>query len=373
MPRKVQKKIAFRHYSDEEKEFLAKWHEEGKTPTEMAELLGRDLSSVFRHVKAMSSKKKAKPVGRPPSLSPKEVDRIVSKAKDLIKVADSKYQVTASMIRTGARLTCCVRTVLDALHSRGLYLHPMREKPVRTEEDEQCRLEFATTYGTKPLSFWAKTVDAYLDNKWFPVYLNARGRAYAAKRTARGSFRSKGEGLAKGHVKPRKNLKVNFGKSVMISAAISGSKVLVWHKVEGQWDAVNASFMYGKLLAPALRKAKPNLKRKFLVLEDNDPSGYKSKLAIATKAEHKIDVLELPRRSPDLNPLDYGFWAELNKRMRQQELTFRDTKKETRDEYIERLRQTATRMPAKFCKALVCSLKRRCSDLRAAEGRDFQE
>ncbi|CAE8720920.1 unnamed protein product [Polarella glacialis] len=373
MPRKVQKKTAFRHYSGEEKEFLAKWHEEGKTPTEIAELLGRDLSSVFRHVKAMSSKKKAKPVGRPPSLSSKEVDRIVSKAKDLIKVADSKYQVTASMIRPGARLTCCVRTVLDALHSRGLYLHPMREKPVRTEEDEQCRLEFATTYGAKPLSFWAKTVDAYLDNKWFPVYLNSRGRAYAAKRTARGSFRSPGDGLAKGHVKPRKNTKVNFGKSVMISAAISGSKVLVWHKVEGQWDAVNASLMYGKLLAPALRKARPNLKRKFLVLEDNAPSGYKSKLAIATKLEHKINVLELPRRSPDLNPLDYGFWAELNKRMRTQELTFRDTKKETRDEYIERLRQTATRMPAKFCKALVCSLKRRCVDLRAAEGRDFQE
>ncbi|CAE8608797.1 unnamed protein product, partial [Polarella glacialis] len=332
----VQKKTAFRHYSGEEKEFLAKWHEEGKTPTEIAEL-GRDLSSVFRHVKAMSSKKKAKPVGRPPSLSSKEVDRIVSKAKDLIKVADSKYQVTASMIRTGARLTCCVRTVLDALHSRGLYLHPMREKPVRTEEDEQCRLEFATTYGAKPLSSGLR------------------------------------DGLAKGHVKPRKNPKVNFGKSVMIAAAISGSKVLVWHKVEGQWDAVNASLMYGKLLAPALRKAKPNLKRKFLVLEDNAPSGYKSKLAIATKLEHKINVLELPRRSPDLNPLAYGFWAELNKRMRKQELTFRDTKKETRDEYIERLRQTATRMPAKFCKALVCSLKRRCVDLRAAEGRDFQE
>ncbi|CAE8639158.1 unnamed protein product, partial [Polarella glacialis] len=108
--------------------------------------------------------------------------------------------------------------------------------------------------------------------------------------------------------------------------------------------------------------------RKFLVLEDNDPSGYKSTLAIATKLEHKINVLELPRRSPDLNPLDYGFWAELNKRMRKQELTFRDTKKETRDEYIERLRQTTTRMPAKFCKALVCSLKRHCVDLLLRHG-----
>ena len=48
------------------------------------------------------------------------------------------------------------------------------------------------------MSFWSDKVHAYLDNKFFPVYLNRRGRDYAAKRAARGTFRSKGQGLAKG-------------------------------------------------------------------------------------------------------------------------------------------------------------------------------
>ena len=68
--------------------------------------------------------------------------------------------------------------------------------------------------------------------------------------------------------------------------------------------------MYTKHLAPALRKAHP-AKRKFVVLEDNDPMGYKSRAAIQVKKEEKIDVFEIPKRSPDLNPLDYGFWAHV--------------------------------------------------------------
>ena len=46
---------------------LQTWKEEGKTPTEVAELLNRDLSSVARHFKndgPASSKKAMKKVGR---------------------------------------------------------------------------------------------------------------------------------------------------------------------------------------------------------------------------------------------------------------------------------------------------------------------
>ena len=49
------------------------------------------------------------------------------------------------------------------------------------------------------MSFWSDKVHAYLDNKFFPVYLNRRGRDYAAKRAARGTFRSnQGTGFGEG-------------------------------------------------------------------------------------------------------------------------------------------------------------------------------
>ena len=148
-------------------------------------------------------------------------------------------------------------------------------------------------------------------------YTTARERSYAAKRVARGTFRKRGEGLGKGHIKPKRNLKFNTGaRSINVAAAISAKKLLMFHVRNGQ----AASDMYRNKLAPALRAAYPR-KVRFNVLEDNDPSGYKSHAGRAAKRAMKLDVLELPKRSPDLNPLDYGFWAEVNRRMRLRERT----------------------------------------------------
>ena len=91
--------------------------------------------------------------------------------------------------------------------------------------------------------------------------------------------------------------------------------------------------MYKDKLAPALRRAYPS-KRSFFILEDNDPSGFKAKKGEAAKAEGKIQTIDFPKRSPDLNPLDYGFWSELNKRMRRQERSWPMSKTESRKDGI---------------------------------------
>jgi DDE superfamily endonuclease len=365
--------MAFKHVSDEEKELIRKWSQEGKPPSQISKLLSRDLGTVCRQIAKSKSKKKTVSVGRPAALTQKVLDRLEVKVMQMTAAADAQYQITVAMIKKAAGLTCSDRTILRALHSRGIYMHPLREKPVRTTEDERERLAFAVQYADKPVAFWGSNVDAYLDNKFFPLYLNPATRAYAAKRVAKGTFRKKGEGLNKGHVKPRKNLKYNTGApSLQISCAISATKVLMWHEVKGNWNAEQAVRMYRDKLAPALRSTHPS-KRHFVVLEDNDPSGYKSKAAITAKAAEKVKVLCLPKRSPDLNPLDYGLWAEINKRMRRQEQKYATTKIESTQQYCARLRRTAMTLPASYLKPLVSSMKRRLADLRQAGGRDFQE
>ena len=262
----------FKHFDDTEKALLKQWSQEGTAPSVIATRLGRSLSAVVRQLRALSSKKKAKAVGRPRKLTEKQIDMLVQKTKQLTKAADAKYQVIVDMIRKVVGFKCCNKVLLSALHARGIYVHPLREKPVRTEQDEIDRKSSGEKYTTKPLSFWETHVHAHLDNKFFPVYLTHRARTYAAKRAAKGTFRTRGDGFSKGHVKPRKTLKVNFGaRSVMISAAISGSKVLMWHRVKGQWNAAAACEMYERVLAPALQAQHPS-KRRFCVLEDNDPA-----------------------------------------------------------------------------------------------------
>ena len=48
------------------------------------------------------------------------------------------------------------------------------------------------------------------------------------------------------------------------------------------------------MLATLLPRAKS-----FQILEDNDPTGYKSNQAISAKRDLKINPIEFPRYSPD--------------------------------------------------------------------------
>jgi len=87
----------------------------------------------------------------------------------------------------------------------------------------------------------------------------------------------------------------------------------------------------------------------------------------------KIAPFGIPPRSPDLNPCDYALWTEINKRMRQQELKWKNTRRETRDEYLRRLRRTATRLPKSFTEDSFADMARLCKRLHAAKDGHFEE
>ena len=83
-------------------------------------------------------------------------------------------------------------------------------------------------------------------------------------------------------------------------------------------------------------------------------------------------AMDFPKRSPDLNPLDYRIWHEVNRRMRETEKKW--TKKtETREQYLARLRKTAKAIPAAFVNSAVGDLARRCKLVIKAKGGHFEE
>ena len=68
----------------------------------------------------------------------------------------------------------------------------------------------------------------------------------------------------------------------------------------------------------ALKRESPG-RRVLVVLEHNDPSGFRPSTARAAKVEERIKVLEVPERSPCLNICDFFLWSEVSRRMRAQE------------------------------------------------------
>lgn len=81
--------------------------------------------------------------------------------------------------------------------------------------------------------------------------------------------------------------------------------------------------------------------------------GFKSKKGKAAKDAVGIKIFNIPKRSPDLNVLDYSIWKEVNSRMRAQEATWNAKKRETRKEYLERLKKTAVSLSVPLLRVMI--------------------
>lgn len=358
--------------SQEEMRLARRWYvEEELAPSDIARRLGRNKSTLTR---LLVKRVARKTLGRKRALSAGVVDRLTRTLARLQQQADGRYEVTVAMLKKSARVQASKRTILRALHIRGIRFRPMREKPVLTDEDVADRKEFADAYGRKPAVWWTTHVHMAIDVKHFSVFLHGGARARAAQSGARGAYRTRGQGLGKGYVKASKSLKYNPGaRGVQVLAGVGDGKVLVWEYIDGkQWSGNVAAKLYEEAVAPALAKAYPG-KRAWNVLEDNDPAGFKSSKAIAAKAKAHIKTFSIPRRSPALNVCDYFLWAEVNRRMRATEKRWRPAFRESRRAYLARLRRTAMSIPANLLRRSMQDMKRRCCRLQAAGGGHFEE
>ena len=159
---------------------------------------------------------------------------------------------------------------------------------------------------------------------------------------------------------------------VMVAAAVIKSRIRMWHYIRGPWNGAAAADMYKGPLRAALKRACPTC-RTHTVVEDNDPTGYKSSQGKAAKRESNIVTDDLPKRSPDLNVLDYSLWHAINVRMRAQEAPSPSGKRETQAEFLARLRKTALGLPQREVGKAVQDMRRRVALVLARNGKLFTE
>ena len=360
--------------SDVEVQMVRRMHtDEQMSPAEISRVTGRDVSVIYRRLKLLKAMKSHRRPGRPNTVTEKQVDKMEVTLRAMVKKAKGTKEVTVDMLKTRCRVEACDKTVLEKLHERGIWFRKLRNKPLLTEDDIATRKQFAKDYKAKRKPWWLSHVDIHIDNKNFPVATNANAREHEAKRSIRGVFRKDGEGLDEGYVRPPKGSQNPHSgqKSALISCGVGPSGVIFWEEVKTTWGGEAAKDLY-TMIGKKLRAKHPH-RRKFRMLEDNDPTGYKSSKGIAAKEEQKLEVFAIPKRSPDLNVLDYAIWTEVNKRMRQQEKDWPKSKRETREEYLRRLRKTAMGLPKAFVRKCIGDMRRRCQRLFDKKGGLFEE
>ena len=79
--------------------------------------------------------------------------------------------------------------------------------------------------------------------------------------------------------------------------------------LDGRWNSSEAVRLYKDAILTALQREYPH-RRRFTVLEDNDPTGFKSKVGVQAKVDSNLDVFEIPKHSPQLIGLDDYLWMQ---------------------------------------------------------------
>ena len=141
--------------------------------------------------------------------------------------------------------------------------------------------------------------------------------------------------------------------------------VVMWQYLPKGWNSKAAVDLYEGAVIKALRKSH-GPRRSYSVLEDNDPTGHKSNAAKVAKKALGIQPLEYPRYAPDLNPLVFFLWAEVERRMAQ-----RSVRNESITAYKARLCRTAFSIPQDRIRKAVQSIKARARAVYDANGGDI--
>ena len=362
-----------KHFSDADLDRVHGWSSNGMTPVEIHNTLQMErrranepvpnLTTVRRAIKGSTFKRSRKETrGRPRRLTKANVCALDRARKKLIGKAEGEHEVHWEDIIKAARVphvdrTTAAKNMKDA--GFDIQWRTPRLKPMRGEVDEADRKRVCGKLRKLPLRFWVDDVDAYIDCKDWPIPRSARGKKYLNMARVRGHLRTRGEGLRAGFTKPdKKKHRVNTGGNVKLCAAIIGCRVRVWHYLQKGWGGQAAKHMYETVLAPALKRHRGE-KRKYILLEDNDPSGFKSKVAMAAKKAMKIHPIEFPTYSPDLNPLDFSLWQEVEDRMSRQ----KTPRKESADAFKARLRKTAMSIPSPVIRKMLASIKPRAQSI----------
>lgn len=370
----------WKHVDDIERRLVANMRKEGIPYSLIHKITGRStetLTKIVRQPKAV--KTGMKKVGAPKKLTDKDFAQVLKAMEKLHKQSHPiGKDVTAAMITREAGLDVSDKTLQREFRNRGMKYYKLKERQTLTDDDVKKRKAWAKEYMGRRASTWVqKNPHAIIDNKHWQLLRTGAGRSHAARRTVRGAYQKRGQQPESHMVKPKGGNNKFPAAGATVTAAVIKGKIRMWEYVKGSWCGEAAASMYKGPLVKAMAKAFPNHAKKagakWVVMEDNDPAGYKSSKALKAKAEVGIVTTNLPPRSPDLNVLDYSLWHTINLRMGAQEESWHVDKQETAEEYMARLRRAALGVLEAEVSRAVGAMAGRCRALWDRRGRLFKE
>ncbi len=265
------------------------------------------------------------------------------------------------MERAGIRESdISVRSVTRFLNEHGYFYLQARKKGLMKKEDLKKRFQFAKFCQNRYAdNFWTQHVSFYLDGTGFAHKTNPLDQARAPKGRI---WRKKSEGLTFGCTgKGRKE--GTGGRVLKLMVAISyGKGVIVCEPYEKMCGKYFSNFI-DRNFDMMFKLADKGDSR--IWIQDGDPS-QNSADAKAAMSRARCELLKIPPRSPDLNPIENLF--NLTSQMLRKHAISLHITKESYKEFQQRVINTMQSIPTEYINNLIASMHRRLDLVIANKG-----
>ena len=336
----------------------------GLSQRKVSKECGVAKSTVWRITRSATNKRSDRvgreTRGRPSKLS-ERMKRLLKRSITVLREQEGSFSVYRLMSFCSIDPnTISVDTVRRYLHSEGYYYLQARKKGLITRNDMKKMLLFARKMKTQyKEDVWTKDISFYLDGTSFAYKRNPLDQARAPKGRI---WRRKNEGMDYGCT--AKGRKTGPGGRVLkLMVAISFNKGVILCKPYDKLNGPNFAQFIDSNFQEMFNKAAKSRKR--LWIQDGDPS-QNSAVARKAMARTNSELLNIPPRSPDLNPIENLFKLvsdKLRKQALSQKISF-----ETYEQFQTRVVNTFNAMPTDSIDNIIASMPKRITNIIARKG-----
>ena len=295
--------------------------------------------------------------GRPKKLSEYDGRRLLRLVKKL-RAEEPNWTVKRLMERADVT-DISVRSIRRFLNKNEFHYLQARKKGLLTDKDRKLRVAFAKKMlKDQPTDFWCNKIAFYLDGVGFVYKRNPKDQAMAPSGRV---WRKRNEGLAEGCT-AKGSACGTGGNYVKFIVAISFGKGVICAK---SYEKMDGEF-FSKFLLENFEEMVNNAgKQSRLWIQDGDPS-QNSKLAKQAMITVDSELLPIPPRSPNLNPIENVFKqikATLDKDAIKNNITV-----ESKHDFECRVRQTLVETPVAIIDNIILSMNKRVKQIIARKG-----
>jgi hypothetical protein len=334
-----------KHYSTEQRRFIKKsWTQGWKVATIILavsymrqDAVAPTRKTIYNILDNPTEKKKW---GRTKKkISPgqsRAIFKLINKESKQFSVG---VEITAAYIRDRCNLNCGLQTIRDELHRKNYFwLRPRRALDLSVKDKRQ-RKEFCAQWMDKSPSQLKRAFGLVLDEKSFHAAYDWKSRMYALRKGVRGIY-----GPPRGKAgKGRKNVITRPGtlhapsrggkKKASILGGIGSTGVILWAKYTGAMTAT-------KFTSPSCGVEKCLKKNAIRKIYMDNARPHAAKKTLKWLQGLRATAVATPRRSPDLNPMDFAVWTCVKNKMMRGDIRL-GKRKEPKEKWLRRLRNAA--------------------------------